>query len=153
MKELVSGCPLWLGLALQSVLGLVGCAPVVMPGFDADRAYASVVRQVEFGPRVPGTASHQACAAWLIAELQKSADLVETQDFELQVAGRERSFRNIVARYQPKRRQRVLLGAHWDTRPISERDADPRRRADPTPGANDAGSGVAVLLEIGRLLR
>ena len=152
MQQQLTGGPLWGLLCLQTALSLVGCTPVTVPSFDATRAYNHVLRQVDFGPRVPGSSAHLACSEWLVAQLEETGASVEVQGFELEIAGRKRLFRNIIARYGPELDQRILLGAHWDTRPISEQDPDPRRRTQPTPGANDGASGVAVLIEVGRLL-
>jgi hypothetical protein len=140
-------------LILATVLALQACAedPELMK-FDAERARELVRKQVSFGPRVPGTASHGACGDWLVQQLEPLADQVEIQEFTGVVAGRSRPMRNIVARFNPQRRPRVLLGAHWDSRPISDHDPERRLRGDPTPGANDSGSGVAVLLELARMM-
>ncbi len=121
--------------------------------FSADSAYAYAARQVEFGPRVPGTASHRKCADWLISQLESYGAEVSTQLTEVTAWNGDRlPLRNIFARFNPKATARVLLVAHYDTRPWADQDPDPAKRDKPIDGANDGASGVAVLLEIARNL-
>lgn len=126
---------------------------VIAPQFDGDSAFAKVAAQVKFGPRVPNSAGHDACGAWLIAELKRLGAQVTIQDFSL-MAYDQTSLRlqNIMASFQPEKTKRILLCAHWDTRHIADKDPDVNRRSKPILGANDGGSGVAVLLEIARHL-
>jgi hypothetical protein len=121
--------------------------------FDAKRAYRDLVRQCDFGPRVPGTESHEKCAAWLVGQLGSVANTVERQVFTASVEGKSLRLTNIVATLNPKGKGHVLLCAHWDSRPTADRDPDPANRAKPISGANDGASGVAVLLEIARALK
>ena len=121
------------------------------PLFDADSAYAFVQRQVDFGPRVPGTPAHQACGDWLVAKLEGyGAEVIEQTGQVAIYTGQKLPLRNIFARFDPEARERILLFAHWDTRPFADRDTD--RRNQPIDGANDGASGVAVLMEIARHL-
>ncbi len=128
---------------------------LVVPAFDGGRAYALLQQQCAFGPRVPGSAAHQQTAAFLIAELQKYADNVVTQSFEHTVPrlGQTVTLTNIIAGFRFEAGRRVLLCAHWDSRPWADEDPDSSRRREPVMGANDGASGVAVLLEIARVLR
>lgn len=122
---------------------------VQVPTFSADSAYSNVKQQVEFGPRVPGSAAHRACADWLIGELKRhGADTVTVQEGELPKIGR---IRNIMGRFGTDNSSRILLLAHYDTRPVADEDSDPANRQKPIDGANDGASGVGVLLEIARL--
>jgi Zn-dependent M28 family amino/carboxypeptidase len=124
-----------------------------VPAFDGDRAYDLLKRQVEFGPRNPGSAGHTACLNYLASTLRGLGADVRLQEFETVGYDQERlRLANVVAAFRPEATTRVLLCAHWDTRPRAEHDEDKSRRNDPIPGANDGASGVAVLLEIGRLL-
>ena len=119
------------------------CAP-----FDADSAYAYVARQVAFGPRVPGSESHAQCARYLADQLARfGADTVIEQTAELPEIGK---IHNIMGRYSVHNPARVLLLAHWDTRPWADEDPDPENHSRPIDGANDGGSGVGVLLELSR---
>lgn len=122
--------------------------------FDSDSAYAYVARQVDFGPRVPGTDTHDACGRWLAAELRRhGADTVITHSCTATAYdGTRLPLTNIMARYNPGAHERLLLVAHWDTRPMADQESDPERRAQAIDGANDGASGVGVLLEIARRL-
>ena len=125
----------------------------IVPIFDADSAYSFVARQVAFGPRVPGTVTHRKCADYLVAKLQAYGAEVLTQDMELQAYnGDLLKARNIIAQFQPSKEERIMLCAHWDTRPWADSDPDKANHYKPLPGANDGGSGVGVLLEIARQL-
>ncbi|MEM7660294.1 MAG: M28 family peptidase [Bacteroidota bacterium] len=125
---------------------------IKVPAAVGDSAYAFVVKQVEFGPRVPNTEPHTACADWMVQKLASYGAEVQVQKATLQAFdGSPVNARNIIARFEPKKPKRVLLSAHWDTRPIA--DQDTVRRDEPIPGANDGGSGVAVLLEMARVMQ
>jgi len=121
--------------------------------FDSDSAHALIAHQVSFGPRVPGTAGHAAQLAWMEETLRAYADTVEVQRFTHgSLSGDSVDMANVFARFRPGERDRVLLLAHWDTRPMADEDPDTTRRDEPILGANDGGSGVAVLMEIARVL-
>lgn len=121
------------------------------PLFDADSAYAFVAKQVGFGPRVPGTAAHKACGDWMVAKLKAYGAAVEEQTGSVTAFnGRQLPLRNIIASWNPGAKDRILLLAHWDTRPFADHDTE--RKNEPIPGANDGGSGVGILLEIARQL-
>ncbi len=125
----------------------------IVPQFDADSAYSFIARQVAFGPRVPGTATHAACGNYLVDKLRSYGAEVVTQDVDLKAYnGDVLKSRNIIASFQPEKKQRVMLCAHWDTRPWADSDPDEANHYKPIPGANDGGSGVGVLLEIARQL-
>jgi Zn-dependent M28 family amino/carboxypeptidase len=124
---------------------------VSVPPFNADSAYFFVEKQVSFGPRVPGTKAHSACAAWLIQTLEKYADTVYRQQFKARTYDNvTRKGMNIIASFKPNEEKRVLLMAHWDSRPFGDHDEDPAFHNKPIDGANDGASGVAVLLEMAR---
>ena len=142
-------------LALPLLLPLLLAASCTEPvgGPDGARALARVRQQVSFGPRVPGTPGHDAMRAWLVAELERLGGRVERQSFSDSAAGRVWPLENIIARFGPRDVRRIALLAHYDSRPWSDMDPSPERRREPVPGANDAGSGVAVLLEVAELLK
>jgi glutaminyl-peptide cyclotransferase len=122
------------------------------PGFDADSAWVRLERQLAFGPRVPGSAAHRACADWLAGELERAGGRVERDAFTYRDPdGRVWPLENLLGRFGPEGENRLLLVAHWDTRPWADLDPDPARRDRPIPGANDGASGVAVLLEVARV--
>lgn len=119
--------------------------------FSADSAFANIARQVGFGARVPGTSAHKACADYLIAELGRYADSVVVQHTSAKVfTGEVLPLTNIIGVFNPAQSRRIVLMAHWDTRPWADMSVE--RRDEPIPGANDGGSGVGVLLEIARNL-
>ena len=125
----------------------------IVPIFDADSAYSFVARQVAFGPRVPGTATHRKCGDYLVEKLRSYGADVITQDVDLKAYnGDILKARNIIAQFQPQKTERIMLCAHWDTRPWADSDPDKANHYKPLPGANDGGSGVGVLLEIARQL-
>jgi hypothetical protein len=124
--------------------------PLKAPPFDSQRAFDLLKKQLAFGPRVPGRPGHAACRDFLLAELKKYADDAALQQFTPRVRGQAVPMANLIARWKPKEKGGVLLAAHWDTRPTADQEADPARRRQPIPGANDGASGVAVLLELAR---
>jgi hypothetical protein len=127
-------------------------APLIeVPSFNADSAYALVQAQVDFGPRVPNTSPHVATGDWIIRKLEQYGAKISVQEFESTTYdGVNLSLRNIIGTYNPGATKRILLAAHWDTRPWASKDrADKTARFD---GANDGASGVGVLLEIARVL-
>lgn len=142
------------------ILCLFSCSkkPVAVerPSFSADSAYAYVERQMSFGPRVPNSDTHHRCAIWLMEQLRACGAQVELQkglmpDFR----GDNQAIYNIIGHFEPTAptaRPRILLGAHYDTRPWSDEEEVYADRFDPVPGANDGASGVGVLLEVARQL-
>jgi len=135
---------------------LAACQPAPEPfvqEFQGETARQYVARQLEFGPRIPGTPGHAAMAQWLDGELRTRADEVVVQRWtHVSAAGDSLPMVNLVARFRPELTRRVLYLAHWDTRPR----ADAGGSSDPTapvPGANDGGSGVAILLGVADALK
>lgn len=126
--------------------------PVVVPSFNSDTAYAYIENQVNMGPRVPNSSAHKATGDFLIQTLERLGAAVEVQAFEEKAFdGTTLYLRNIIASYSPEKAKRILLAAHWDTRPFA--DKDDKDQDQPIDGANDGGSGVAVLLELARLFQ
>ena len=127
---------------------------VKVPRFDKDSAYQYIAKQTEFGPRVPNTPEHVACKDWLVAKMKDYADDVVVQTFDAKAYTGDvlKSF-NIIGRFNPEKEKRVLLFAHWDTRPWADHDPDPKNHKTPVLGADDGGSGVGVLMEIARQIK
>ncbi len=119
--------------------------------FSADSAYSYVARQVEFGPRVPGSEAHRLCGDWLTGKLKSfGADVTEQTATLTTFDGTKIPMRNIFARINPEAEKRILLLAHWDSRPWADHDPDPAKHSMPVDGANDGASGTGVLLELAR---
>lgn len=124
-----------------------------IPVFNADSAYRNVAAQMAFGNRIPNTESHKKTAAWLASELKRHGAEVIVQNAPVKAFdGNVLQAQNIIGQYNPDRKDRVLLLAHWDSRPFADYDPDKANHKKPVPGANDGASGVGVLLEIARLL-
>lgn len=123
----------------------------VSPEFNADSAYYFVDKQVSFGARVPNTKGHVQCGDYLVAELERFGAKVTEQKADLKAFdGTVLKARNIIGSYKPESPNRLLLFAHWDTRPFADWDPDKNNHHTPILGANDGASGVGVLLEIAR---
>jgi len=126
---------------------------VDVPVFNQDSSFAFVGKQVAFGPRVPNTEAHRLTAQWLVETLTRFSDTVIVQQARVRAFdGTILNISNIIASFDPENRSRILLCAHWDSRPFADFDPDPANHFKPVPGANDGASGVGVLLEIARQL-
>ena len=123
------------------------------PAFDGKRSFELLLVQTNFGPRNPGSPGHAKCLAFLESELKKYSSNVTLQRFSQKGYNETLSLTNVFAQFNPGASKRVLLTAHWDTRPRAEEDQDPAVRNKPIIGANDGASGVAVLLELARLFK
>lgn len=130
-----------------------GCRSQV-PGFDENRAFTLLEQQCAFGPRNPGSEGHKQCLDFLFKYMKERADQVVKQPFMFTDprTGKSYLLHNVIASFG-KGGRRILLCAHWDTRPLADYDPDPSKRGQPIPGANDGASGVAILLEIAELLK
>ena len=125
----------------------------ILGNFDADSAYNYLATQVAFGPRVPNSASHVKTGDWIVQQLKWRGLKVSEQKAKLKAFdGTVLNARNIFAQFNHDAKDRILLLAHWDSRPWADKDPDPQKRNIPVDGANDGASGVAVLLEIARQL-
>ena len=128
--------------------------PVIsVPEFSADSAYLYVKKQVEFGPRVPNTSQHRACGDYLISSLKQFGAEVTVQEADLSTFdGTILKAKNIIGAYNPEAETRIMLFAHWDTRPWADNDKNEKNHKSPVMGANDGASGVGVLLELARII-
>ncbi len=125
---------------------------VDIPLSNPDSLYHNVYAQVQFGPRVPGSKAHKLCASWIKQKLEGYGVDVTMQGFKTDFYfGGSATCVNIIGAINPEAKKRVLLACHWDTRFMA--DMDKKRKDEAIPGADDGGSGVAVLLEIARLLK
>lgn len=127
-------------------------APVAK--FNGDTAYSYIKKQLAFGPRVTGSEGNRLCRDFIINTLKRhGASSISVQTGEVVTFTKERlPIANIMASYSPENKDRILLVAHYDTRPWADCDINEENRLKPIPGANDGASGVATLLEIARAL-
>ena len=140
-------------LTISTISVLSSCNNAV-PNFDKGNAFRYLVEQCEFGPRNPGSNGYKQCLDYLQNTLSGFADTILLQPFVLDDFVNEKSYdlTNIIARFKVGDPQQLLIGAHWDTRPWADEDPDTEKRNDPIIGANDGASGVAVILELARIL-
>lgn len=127
-----------------------------VPNFNADTAYQFVERQVAFGPRNPNSEGHQQTLHYLSSKLEMFAGsaMVFQQNFtHVGYRGDTLQLTNIVASFNPKASDRIMLCAHWDTRPRAEEAQNPAQKDDPILGADDGASGVGVILELARVMK
>ena len=122
---------------------------IEVPLFNSDSAYYFVEKQVSFGPRVISSKSWIECANWLENKLKSYTPNVIIQQAPVTTYdGKNHTLKNIIASFSPKKNNRIVLFAHWDSRHIADHDTE--NQDSPILGANDGGSGVGVLLEIAR---
>jgi hypothetical protein len=142
--------------SLTLFVNLLSCgnSAADVPQFDSQAAFAYLEKQCAFGPRVPGSPEHAACRDFLVQELTSCGARVNSQAFMQKMPGTAKvvTLTNIIASFAPEKTDRILLCAHWDTRPRADEDPYPINRDKPVPGANDGASGVAVLLEVAKAL-
>jgi glutaminyl-peptide cyclotransferase len=139
-----------IGLLLAVVLAWYASAFLIESEpeyFDGQRALAHVETQVAFGPRTPGSTGHAQVQEWLRAEL--SAARWDSRIQSAEMLGHP--IQNVIA-HRGDEMPKIILAAHYDTRMLADNDPDPRMQLEPVPGANDGASGVAVLLELARVL-
>lgn len=122
--------------------------------FSADSAYRYISEQVAFGARVPGSGSHRDCAAYLRRQLEMSGAIVEIEQGQLpDYKGDAQPIVNIIGHFgTDSNKKKVLLAAHWDSRPWADQEELYEDRQAAVLGANDGASGVGILLEIARQL-
>ena len=119
-----------------------------VPEFSSDMAYTYIEEQVAFGPRVPNSEAHRNAIAYFREHFSSTAgsDAVFVQEFETEVYGDTLQLFNLVAAFGLEHSDRIVLAAHWDSRPRAEEDPD--NPGEPIDGADDGGSGVGVLMEL-----
>ena len=139
--------------SLFLTLIFLGCQSNV-PNFDEDNAFSYLVAQCDFGPRNPGSDGYYACLDYLITELDQSANEIILQDFSYQEQryNKRYNLENIIARYNPDSEFQTVISAHWDTRPWADQEDLRQDRDQPIIGANDGASGVAILLELAKIM-
>ena len=140
-------------LRKQAASNDVAVLQPVGPAFCADSAYAFCEAQCEFGPRTMNSQAHEDCGAWIMEKFKSYGMSVTPQQALLKgYDGTMLRATNIIASYRPDLTDRILICAHWDSRPWADNDPDESNWHKPVLAANDGASGVAVMLEIARLL-
>ena len=125
----------------------------VGPAFNADSAYLFCQQQCNFGPRTMNSKAHDDCEQWIINKFKGYGMTVVPQKCELKgYDGTILHSTNIIASYKPALKDRIMLCAHWDCRPWADNDPDEANWKKPVMAANDGASGIAVMLEIARLI-
>ncbi|MFC2439476.1 MAG: M28 family peptidase [Segatella maculosa] len=128
-------------------------ADPVGPVFNADSAYAFTKAQCDFGPRNMNSRGHDLCGEWIVNKFREYGCKVTTQRANLTgYDGTTLRSCNIMASINPEATTRILLCAHWDSRPWADNDPDQSNWKKPIIAANDAASGVAVMLELARII-
>lgn len=122
--------------------------------FDADSTLRLIEAQCQFGPRTPGSNAHRRCGDYIVAQFHERG-LEVTEQKAMLTAWDNKQFecRNIIASYLPEQTNRIVLAAHWDSRPWADADPDASKHGQPVMAANDGASGVAVMLQIASLLK
>ena len=147
--------PQWVLFVQRPEAPLVELSPLAA-AFDAERAFHGLETQVGFGPRIPDTPGHLRARRYIAREMMRAGFTVEESavgPIRNDLLGHQDLIAyNIIARWNTDRPRRILFSAHYDTRSISDMGETPEERATPIPGANDGGSGVAVLLEMARAI-
>lgn len=126
------------------------------PAFNQAEAWQYLIQQCKFGPRVPGTKAHEDCQRYIVDTIKPSVDEVHLQEFthKWSVTGKTLTMHNIIATQNWKdAKERVVILAHWDSRPTADEDPVPSNRKQPILGADDGASGVAVMMEMAKVLK
>jgi len=147
---------LQLGVRMRFILIAIivfGCSQqqsVEVPRFSGVKAFQYLEKQCEFGPRNPGSTGHKEFANYLENFLKERFDNILIQDFEYiePVTGSLRKGKNFIVQFNQDAKYRLLIGAHWDTRAISDQDKNIEHKTLPVLGANDGGSGTAILMTL-----
>lgn len=160
MLVIVAACAAWFGFIApktesENVADMEETEKVqpVGPQFNTDSAYAYVKKQCDFGPRDMNSTGHEQCKDWIIGKFKQFGCKVTTQQAQLTgYDGTRLNSTNIIASINPKATTRILICAHWDSRPWADNDPDSANWHKPILAANDAASGVAVMLELARVI-
>lgn len=131
----------------------VAKAHVVPPDFNADSAFAYVKVQADMGPRTPGSKAHDKAVAYFEKQFKKfGAEVIIQKGNVTTYDNKPWVLKNIIATYNPKAQDRILLCAHWDSRPFADKDKTPKNNTKACPGVNDGASGAGVLMEVARAI-
>ncbi len=139
-------------LFITTCILLLSCVKKDLPTFNSERSFSYLKKQCDFGPRIPGSDAHEGCKEFIATTLDSLGAAVTLQEFSGTIRNKEYTFTNIIGSYYPEKTKRIFIGAHWDSRFWADRDQDRTLWNEPVMGANDAASGVAVLLELAHIL-
>ena len=125
-----------------------------IPNFDSNKAFTYLVKQCEFGPRNPGSSGHLEFSNYLEAFLSELEGNLIVQEFIYiePITNMERNGKNFIIQFNENAEYRLLLGAHWDTRSLSDQDEEIENQSLPVLGANDGASGTSVLMELATII-
>ena len=127
---------------------------VDIPNFNSSKAFTYLVKQCEFGPRNPGSPGHLEFSNYLEGFLNQLDGNVIIQEFIYTepITSMERNGKNLIIQFNEDAEYRLLLGAHWDTRSLSDQDEVVDNQSLPVLGANDGASGTSVLMELSTII-
>ena len=124
------------------------------PTFNADTCMKYIQDQCNFGPRVTGSKEAELCRRYIVDQFKRLGAIVEEQQADVTLwDGSVLPACNVIAKLNPDNMDRILICAHWDSRPWADNDEDEKNHRTPVLAANDGASGVAMMMEICRLLQ
>jgi hypothetical protein len=126
---------------------------VVPPDFNGDSAFAYVKYQADLGPRTPGSKAHEKAVDYYEKQFKRfGAQVLIQAGNSSTFDGKNWLLKNVIASFYPENQNRIMLCAHYDSRPFSEKESDPKLKQNACPGVNDGASGVGVLMEVARII-
>ena len=142
-------------LILIFIFFIYSCEKNDVPHFDGKHSYDFLLKQCEFGPRNPGSIGHQQFSKYLEKFLNEIDNeiIVQNFDYKEHITSKTQNGKNFIIQFNKESNKRLLIGAHWDTRSISDEETELDKRELPVLGANDGGSGTAVLMELALVFR
>jgi Zn-dependent M28 family amino/carboxypeptidase len=140
---------------LAAAIALTACRDArPQTAFSGDAALGYIRDQLAFGPRIPGSPGAIKTGDWIIQKMRPLADtLIEQRWNHVTANGDTLHLRNILARFRPGEKQRILYLTHWDTRPVADNSPILGDQSRPVPGANDGASGPALFIALGEVLK
>ncbi|MBT4318833.1 MAG: M28 family peptidase [Candidatus Marinimicrobia bacterium] len=141
-------------ITLFFITTTVSCQKSI-PLFDGNSAFNHLIKQCELGPRNPGSNGHKKALEYFLEILNPLADTLFTQSYieTMPRTGEKVDMNNVIARFNTSASKQIMISAHWDTRPWGDRGSSIMEKNQPILGANDGASGVAVLLELAKILK
>ncbi len=123
--------------------------------FDAKRAMGYLEEICKLGSRISASEGMKKQQELLKNHFEAKGNKVELQRFSVRQQSRrnETEMANLIISWHPERKRRVILCAHYDTRPIADQEPDPRKWREPFIGANDGASGVAFFMEMANQMK